>query len=205
MRRVAISRCSRRTIKEEPVAGISCESCHSAGQDWIKVHSGFSGKTSAVREQGRGEGALEALRFQRNDQAARTLPAGEELLRLPRRAARGAREQRRPSKPAAPSSWCPGRRARCGTTPGIRRARTTYRPPRRASACSISSASASSSRPRCARSERRPRERAYAFEMAKRVDRARKQLADRGESGAERAGNRKDGRILPFGRPEAEQ
>ena len=30
--------------KEEPVAGISCESCHGAGQDWIKVHSGFSGK-----------------------------------------------------------------------------------------------------------------------------------------------------------------
>jgi Cytochrome c554 and c-prime len=29
---------------EEPVAGISCESCHSAGRDWIKVHSGFSGK-----------------------------------------------------------------------------------------------------------------------------------------------------------------
>jgi hypothetical protein len=32
--------------KEEPIAGISCESCHSAGQDWIKVHSGFSGKTA---------------------------------------------------------------------------------------------------------------------------------------------------------------
>lgn len=30
--------------KEEPVAGISCESCHSAGKDWIKVHSGYSGK-----------------------------------------------------------------------------------------------------------------------------------------------------------------
>ncbi len=30
--------------KQEPVSGISCESCHSAGQDWIKVHSGFSGK-----------------------------------------------------------------------------------------------------------------------------------------------------------------
>ena len=30
--------------KDEPVAGISCESCHSAGQDWIKVHSGYSGK-----------------------------------------------------------------------------------------------------------------------------------------------------------------
>ncbi len=30
--------------KQEPVSGISCESCHSAGQDWIKVHSGYSGK-----------------------------------------------------------------------------------------------------------------------------------------------------------------
>jgi hypothetical protein len=32
--------------REEPIAGISCESCHGAGQDWIKVHSGFSGKTA---------------------------------------------------------------------------------------------------------------------------------------------------------------
>ncbi len=31
--------------RSEPVAGISCESCHEAGQDWIKVHSSFSGKT----------------------------------------------------------------------------------------------------------------------------------------------------------------
>jgi Cytochrome c554 and c-prime len=31
--------------RDEPVAGVSCESCHGAGQDWIKVHSGFSGKT----------------------------------------------------------------------------------------------------------------------------------------------------------------
>lgn len=30
--------------KAEAVSGISCESCHSAGQDWIKVHSGYSGK-----------------------------------------------------------------------------------------------------------------------------------------------------------------
>lgn len=29
----------------QPVAGISCESCHSSGADWIKVHSEFSGKT----------------------------------------------------------------------------------------------------------------------------------------------------------------
>ncbi len=31
--------------QKQPVAGISCESCHSAGDDWIKVHSGYSGKT----------------------------------------------------------------------------------------------------------------------------------------------------------------
>lgn len=31
--------------KPEPVSGISCESCHGSGQDWIKLHSGFSGKT----------------------------------------------------------------------------------------------------------------------------------------------------------------
>lgn len=31
--------------RPQPVAGISCESCHSAGDDWVKVHSQFSGKT----------------------------------------------------------------------------------------------------------------------------------------------------------------
>jgi hypothetical protein len=31
--------------KAKPIAGISCESCHGAGEAWIKVHSGFSGKT----------------------------------------------------------------------------------------------------------------------------------------------------------------
>ena len=30
---------------KQPIAGISCESCHSAGEDWIKLHSGYSGKT----------------------------------------------------------------------------------------------------------------------------------------------------------------
>jgi hypothetical protein len=36
----------RKDNKEEAIAGISCESCHSGGRDWIKVHSGFSGKTA---------------------------------------------------------------------------------------------------------------------------------------------------------------
>jgi Cytochrome c554 and c-prime len=37
--------------KEEAVSGISCESCHSAGKDWIKVHSGYSGKKAETETQ----------------------------------------------------------------------------------------------------------------------------------------------------------
>lgn len=36
----------QKTNRDDLIAGVSCESCHSAGQDWIKVHSGFSGKTA---------------------------------------------------------------------------------------------------------------------------------------------------------------
>ena len=38
--------------KEEPVAGISCESCHSGGRDWIKLHSSYSGKTATTESKG---------------------------------------------------------------------------------------------------------------------------------------------------------
>jgi hypothetical protein len=34
----------KKNDKDEPIAGISCESCHGAAKDWVKVHSGFSGK-----------------------------------------------------------------------------------------------------------------------------------------------------------------
>ena len=30
--------------RQKPIAGITCESCHSAGADWMKRHSEFSGK-----------------------------------------------------------------------------------------------------------------------------------------------------------------
>jgi hypothetical protein len=30
--------------KLKPIAGISCESCHGAGRDWLKIHSSYSGK-----------------------------------------------------------------------------------------------------------------------------------------------------------------
>jgi Cytochrome c554 and c-prime len=41
--------------KSQPIAGISCESCHSAGQDWIKVHSQFSGKTEKTETKAEAE------------------------------------------------------------------------------------------------------------------------------------------------------
>jgi len=34
--------------KPKPIAGISCESCHSQGKDWLKIHSEFSGKKKAT-------------------------------------------------------------------------------------------------------------------------------------------------------------
>jgi hypothetical protein len=38
-----------------PIAGVSCESCHSAGEDWIKVHSQFSGKTEKTETKSEAE------------------------------------------------------------------------------------------------------------------------------------------------------
>lgn len=42
--------------KDEPIAGVSCESCHGAARDWNKPHGNFSGKkkdteTAAERDQ----------------------------------------------------------------------------------------------------------------------------------------------------------
>jgi hypothetical protein len=54
----------------EPIAGISCESCHSAGEDWIKVHSGFSGKSEKTETK-----AEAAARLKRADAAGMIRPA----------------------------------------------------------------------------------------------------------------------------------
>ena len=43
---------------KQPIAGISCESCHSAGEDWIKVHSQFSGKTEKTETKAEAEARL---------------------------------------------------------------------------------------------------------------------------------------------------
>jgi hypothetical protein len=36
----------QKDIRQEVISSISCESCHGPARDWIKVHSGFSGKTA---------------------------------------------------------------------------------------------------------------------------------------------------------------
>jgi Cytochrome c554 and c-prime len=41
--------------KKQPIAGISCESCHSAGEDWIKIHSQYSGKTEKTESKAEAE------------------------------------------------------------------------------------------------------------------------------------------------------
>ena len=47
----------------QPIAGISCESCHGAGADWIKVHSGFSGKTEKTEAKSEKEARLKLADF----------------------------------------------------------------------------------------------------------------------------------------------
>jgi hypothetical protein len=41
--------------RKQAIAGVSCESCHGAGEDWIKVHSQFSGKTEKTETKAEAE------------------------------------------------------------------------------------------------------------------------------------------------------
>jgi hypothetical protein len=60
---------------KQPIAGISCESCHSPGEDWIKVHSQFSGKTEKTETK-----AEEAARWKLADSKGMIRPSS--LYRL---------------------------------------------------------------------------------------------------------------------------
>jgi len=55
--------------KPKAIAGISCESCHSAGKNYIKVHSGFSGK-----KEGQETKAEIALRWKKSVEAGLIRP-----------------------------------------------------------------------------------------------------------------------------------
>ena len=55
--------------RPKPLAGISCESCHGAGKDYIKLHSEFSGKTETTETE-----AEEAARWQKAEAAGMLRP-----------------------------------------------------------------------------------------------------------------------------------
>lgn len=61
--------------RKRAIAGISCESCHGAGKDWIKVHSQFSGKTEKTETK-----AEEAARWKLADSKGMIRPSS--LYRL---------------------------------------------------------------------------------------------------------------------------
>lgn len=54
---------------DKVISGISCESCHSGSRDWIKVHSGFSGK-----KEGQETKAEIAARWQKSEAAGMIRP-----------------------------------------------------------------------------------------------------------------------------------
>ena len=56
--------------KKKPITGISCESCHSAGKDWEKLHSEFSGKTEETESK-----ADAATRWKRAEKLGMIRPA----------------------------------------------------------------------------------------------------------------------------------
>ena len=57
--------------KTKPIAGITCESCHGAGQDWIDVHSDFGGKDVKAENE---EPAHKKERYAKSEQAGMLRP-----------------------------------------------------------------------------------------------------------------------------------
>jgi len=63
--------------KKKPITGISCESCHSAGKDWEKLHSGYSGKTEETESK-----ADRAARWKKAEKLGMIRPASIYKLAL---------------------------------------------------------------------------------------------------------------------------
>lgn len=57
--------------KTKPIAGITCESCHGAGRDWIKVHSDFGGKGVKAENE---TAAHKAERYKKSEAAGMIRP-----------------------------------------------------------------------------------------------------------------------------------
>jgi hypothetical protein len=162
--------------KEEPLSGISCESCHGAGKDWIKVHSGFSGKKeqteSKAEEEARWKladskgmirtGSLYLLA--KNCSGCQVVPQ-EDLVNKGGHTAGSAFEL---------VSWSQGE-VRHSTWHSKGKANVAASAPRKRMLYLVGLGVELETGLRAV--SRATARRIYAFEMAKRVDRARKQLA----------------------------
>ena len=161
---------------KQAIAGISCESCHSAGGDWIKVHSQFSGKTEKTETKAEAEARLKLAnskgmirpsslyRLAKNCYSCHVVPQ-EDLVNKGGHTAGSAFELVSWSQgEVRHSTWHSKGKANVAASAARKRMlylvglgvelETGLRAVSRATARKI-----------------------YAFEMAKRVDRARKQLA----------------------------
>ena len=161
---------------KQPIAGISCESCHSAGGDWIKVHSQFSGKTEKTETKAEAKARLKLAdskgmirpsslyRLAKNCYSCHVVPQ-EDLVNKGGHTAGSAFELVSWSQgEVRHSTWHSKGKANVAASAARKRMlylvglgvelETGLRAVSRATARKI-----------------------YAFEMAKRVDRARKQLA----------------------------
>src|SRR5262245_2558503 len=162
--------------KKQPIAGISCESCHSSGGDWIKVHSGFSGKTEKTETKAEKEARWKladskgmirpSARYQlgKNGYSCHVVPQ-EDLVNKGGHAAGSAFEL---------VSWSQGEvRHNTWHSKGKDNVQATAARKRMLYLVGLGVELETGIRAVSRATARR----LYAFEMAKRVDRARKQLA----------------------------
>ncbi len=94
--RVAISRCSRRTTGRSRSRASPANPVTAPGRIGSRSTAGSAARHTLFESKAEEKARWKLADSKGNDQAALVLPAGEELLRLPRRAARGPRQQRRP-------------------------------------------------------------------------------------------------------------
>ena len=162
--------------RKQAIAGISCESCHSAAEDWIKVHSQFSGKTEKTETKAEAEARMKLAdtkgmirpsalyRLAKNCYSCHVVPQ-EDLVN-------------KGGHPAGSTfelvSWSQGE-VRHNTWHSKGKENVTASAARRRMLYLVGLGVELETGLRAV--SRATARRTYAFEMAKRVDRARKQLA----------------------------
>ena len=189
---------------KQPIAGISCESCHSAGEDWIKVHSQFSGKTEKTETK-----AEEEARWKLADSKGMIRPSS--LYRLAKNCygCHVVPQEDLVNKGGHPAgsafelvSWSQGE-VRHNTWHSKGKENVPASAARKRMLYLVGlGVELETGHPR---GQPCDGEKALRLRNGQACRPGAQAARRRGESGAERAGNRKDGRVCLFGRAEAEQ